>query len=356
MTNPSSQTRRGLQSSTDSIRAVSASGLLASYLRPDCCISLLRGSYNDGCSEWTGRERPGIHARQPPRRCGQLPEHQAAHRAADRLRARDRPARSTCPAGSPTSWPRANSTSASSRSSSTSAARRLHRRPGHRHRLARAGAERHAVQPRAVAGDSPVALDEGSRTSAALTQILLRKRHGVNARRPAAADRRPRRGRHDRRGAADRRPGDAGLPAGLPLRLRPRPGVDRAGPACRSSTPSGRCAAASNSARPRHAFHRAKERGLARAGRDRRARGRRRWASTPASAAATSTRSSASTSARENWRGCGSTSELAAELGLVPAKREGGTRLTRPRVHADKRASEDRRAIRRARSLGSHEP
>ena len=45
--------------------------------------------------------------------------------------------------------------------------------------LARAGAERHALQPRAVAGDPLGRLDEGSRTSAALAQILLRKRYGV---------------------------------------------------------------------------------------------------------------------------------------------------------------------------------
>ena len=41
------------------------------------------------------------------------------------------------------------------------------------------------------ARDPPVALDEGSRTSAALTQILLRKRYGVNPAIRAAAD-----GRH----------------------------------------------------------------------------------------------------------------------------------------------------------------
>ena len=52
-------------------------------------------------------------------------------------------------------------------------------RARHRHRHPRPGAERHAVQPRAVGRNPPVALDDGSRTSAALAQILLRERYGV---------------------------------------------------------------------------------------------------------------------------------------------------------------------------------
>jgi len=44
---------------------------------------------------------------------------------------------------------------------------------------AAAGAECDALQPDAVDGNPPGGLDEGSRTSAALTQVLLRKRYGV---------------------------------------------------------------------------------------------------------------------------------------------------------------------------------
>ena len=58
--------------------------------------------------------------------------------------------------------------------------RQLHVRPGHRHRLPRAGAERHAVQPGAVGRDSHASRSTKARAPAPRsTQILLRKRYGV---------------------------------------------------------------------------------------------------------------------------------------------------------------------------------
>ena len=72
-----------------------------------------------------------------------------------------------------------------------------------------------------------VALDAGSRTSAALTQILLRKRYGVNPEVVATAAGPHRRGNGRRRRPADWRPGHARLPAGLCLRVRPGAGVVR---------------------------------------------------------------------------------------------------------------------------------
>jgi chorismate dehydratase len=51
-----------------------------------------------------------------------------------------------------------------------------------------------------------------------------------------------------RRRAAHRRPGDAGLPAGLPLRLRPRAASGPTGPGCRSCTLCGPSGAGSSSA------------------------------------------------------------------------------------------------------------
>ena len=143
--------------------------------------------------------------------------------------------------------------------------RRVHVRPGHRHRLARAGAERDAVQPRAVAGDSPVCARRGLADERRADADPAPQAARRDSRGPAAADGAPRRGGDDRRGAAHRRPGDAGLPAGLPLRLRPRPGVDaldrpavglrRLGGARRRRT-----------RRDRGRLPRAKEHGLARAG------------------------------------------------------------------------------------------
>lgn len=63
-----------------------------------------------------------------------------------------------------------------------------------------------------------VALDEGSRTSAALTQVLLQMLQRSAGSVPVAAGAGGRGGGR-RRGAADRRPGDARVSAGLPLRL-----------------------------------------------------------------------------------------------------------------------------------------
>ena len=71
----------------------------------------------------------------------------------------------------------------------------------------------------------------------------------------------------DRRRAADRRPGDAGVPAGLPLTPTTWARSGTTGPACRSSTPSGRSASGVElGGVDRGACSRPKDYGLAQAG------------------------------------------------------------------------------------------
>ena len=67
-----------------------------------------------------------------------------------------------------------------------------------------------------------LALDEGSRTSAALVRILLKERFGVWPETPAAADRRRARRCAGRRGDVDRRPGH--VADQRPFRVRVGPG------------------------------------------------------------------------------------------------------------------------------------
>ena len=72
-----------------------------------------------------------------------------------------------------------------------------------------------------------VALDEGSRTSAALTQILLRKKYGVAAGGVSAADGSRCGASGCRRGAVDRRSGDARMLAGVSPCVRSGAGMAR---------------------------------------------------------------------------------------------------------------------------------
>ena len=105
--------------------------------------------------------------------------------------------------------------------------RRLFRRSRRRHRYARPGAERDAVQPQAVGRGPPRRpgrrLAHQRRPYADSAPQTVRR----SSRDRAAAAGPRRRGRGRRRGPAHRRPRHAGLPARLRPRLRPRPRVVR---------------------------------------------------------------------------------------------------------------------------------
>ena len=89
------------------------------------------------------------------------------------------------------------------------AASRVVDRVGRVHRLPRPGAEREVLFRKPPAEVRTLALDEGSRTSAVLAQILLADMHGVRPRLEVAAGRRVAARFDGRRGAGDRRPGDS---------------------------------------------------------------------------------------------------------------------------------------------------
>ena len=92
-----------------------------------------------------------------------------------------------------------------------------------------------------------LALDEGSRTSAALVRILLRERFGVTPETLPLADRGLARRLAGRRRAVDRRPGDGDGRPRLRVRLGPGGRSGRVGRACRLCSRCGSPGRGSNS-------------------------------------------------------------------------------------------------------------